>query len=112
MGQTFPPIVRFLRNLKEFRIERAILFGSRARGDWLKESDWDLLLVSPDFAGLSFQERIKRALDSWKGPMDLEVLCYTPEELSRKSRQIGIVQTALREGIEIFSSHRPNQKAA
>ena len=101
MGRTFPEIGRFLRRLKGYRIERAILFGSRARGDWLKESDWDLLLVSEDFVGLSFRERSKCVLDFWLNSETLEVLCYTPEEFLRKRKQIGIVQTAAQEGIEL-----------
>lgn len=38
-------------------IKSAFLFGSRARGDYLEESDWDLLIVSPEFAGIPFADR-------------------------------------------------------
>lgn len=101
MGQEISQITRFLKRLREFRIEQAILFGSRARGDWLRESDWDLLLISPDFEGVAFSERIRTVLNHWSGPADLEVLCYTPAEFSRKKRQIGIVATAVKEGIRL-----------
>ena len=33
------------------RVERVILFGSRARGEANEGSDVDLLVVSPDFGG-------------------------------------------------------------
>ena len=101
MGQETSQITRFLKRLRGFRIEQAILFGSRARGDWLKESDWDLLLVSSDFEGISFSGRIRKVLDQWSGSENLEVLCYTPLEFRRKKRQIGIVATAVREGIRL-----------
>jgi len=36
-----------VRNLA-YKLERIILFGSRARGDHKKESDWDILVVVRD----------------------------------------------------------------
>jgi len=33
--------------------------------------------------------------------VDLEAICYTPEEFAGKLRQHGIVRTAAREGIEL-----------
>ncbi len=86
---------------REFRIQRMILFGSRARGDHLKTSDIDLIVVSEDFRGMHFLERIRRIARLWDGELPLEVLPYTPEELEKKSKEIGIVAVALREGIEI-----------
>jgi hypothetical protein len=90
---------KFLRRVDErFALERAVLFGSRARGDELKESDYDLLLVSEGFRALPFAERIAAVLDLWDLPEGLEPLCYTPEEFERKLGEIGIVAQALREG--------------
>lgn len=71
-------------------------------GDWLLESDWDLILVSPRFAGTPFVKRSAELLSWWQGSQDLELLCYTPQELTRKARQIGLVQMALREGIDLL----------
>lgn len=83
---------------RRFPLEGAILFGSRARGDELKSSDYDLILVSPAFSGLGFAERIGEVLKLWDLEVGLEPLCYTPEELAEKSRKITIVAEALREG--------------
>ena len=80
---------------------KVILFGSRARGDWLKESDYDFVVVSPAFAGVHFVRRPVPLYDYWKGHPGVELLCYTPEEFERKSREIGIVAEAVREGIEL-----------
>jgi hypothetical protein len=107
LGVDAEGIGKFLRRVSErFPLERAVLFGSRARGDELVESDYDLLLVSEAFRGLGFAERIAEVQALWDLPEGLEPLCYTPDELERKRREIGIVAEGLREGREL-SVHRP-----
>jgi hypothetical protein len=86
----------------KYKVERAILFGSRARGDHFNDSDYDVIIVSPDFQGIFFTERIARMYEFWEYfPLDIEPICYTPEEFEKKKNQIGIVQQAVKEGIEI-----------
>jgi predicted nucleotidyltransferase len=80
---------------------RAIVFGSRARGDALSTSDLDLILVSPCFASMSFLERPVRVLESLGYPGGLELLCYTPAEFEGKREELGIVRVALEEGITL-----------
>ena len=103
MDQATVDVKRFLRTLRQspYRIERAIIFGSRARGDHLEESDLDLILVSGDFEGVFFTDRSSQVHRYWDGYLGLEVLCYTPGEFEKKRRRIGLVQDALREGIEV-----------
>lgn len=60
-------------------LDAVILFGSRARGDALDSSDWDIAVVSGDFAGLNPIQRGLRVLDCL-GP-GLEFVCLTPAEL-------------------------------
>ena len=43
---------------KRVRVEEAYLFGSYARGTWIKTSDVDLVVVSPDFRGMPYLERL------------------------------------------------------
>ncbi len=86
---------------KRFRVEKMILFGSRARGDHLNLSDVDLIVVSPDFAGMNFLSRIRAVVQFWEADLPLEVLPYTPEEFQRKKEELGIVAMAVKEGIEI-----------
>jgi len=103
------PNLRPNADLKEFSqrlrsampVERLILFGSRARGDALRESDYDLVIVSPAFAGKNVVDRAVAVLDLWKGPSELQPLCYTPAEFKKLSEQITIVAEAVREGIEL-----------
>ncbi len=86
---------------KKFNLQQFILFGSRARGDYLLRSDVDILLVSSDFQKLDFRQRMAEVITYWDEMVDLEPLCYTPEEFERKKKQIGIVRQAVKEGIEI-----------
>ena len=86
---------------KYFKIEKAILFGSRARDDYFLDSDVDLIIVSHDFEDIDFRERISELLRWWDEPIDLEVIGYTPDEFERKKKQIGLVNNAVKEGIEI-----------
>ncbi|OFV92515.1 MAG: hypothetical protein A3H28_04630 [Acidobacteria bacterium RIFCSPLOWO2_02_FULL_61_28] len=86
---------------KAYSPERIILFGSRARGDNFKTSDFDFIVISDKFRGTPFLERPSEMYDFWDEAVDLEAICYTPEEFARKLRQRGIVRTAAREGIEL-----------
>jgi uncharacterized protein len=94
-------VTDFIEKVREkYRITQAILFGSRARGDHLADSDYDVLLVSPDFQGIFFSQRSALMYDFWTHwPLEIEPLCYTPEEFEAKKQQIGIVSEAVREGV-------------
>ncbi|MDR7482463.1 MAG: nucleotidyltransferase domain-containing protein [Armatimonadota bacterium] len=84
-----------------FPLERVILFGSRARGDELLDSDYDLILVSPAFEGIPWPDRLRAVLDLWDLDVDLQPLCYTPAEFARKSAEISTVAEAVREGVAV-----------
>jgi hypothetical protein len=86
---------------KTYSPERIILFGSRARGDNFKTSDFDFIIVSDKFRDTPFLHRPSEIYDFWDEAVDLEAICYTPEEFARKLRQYGIVRTAIREGVEL-----------
>jgi len=74
-------------------IKSAFLFGSRARGDYLEESDWDIMIVSPEFANIPFPDRATMFLK--RVPLRrVELLCYTEEEFRDRIRELGIVAEA------------------
>ncbi len=101
-GQVEQALSQYLTAVNQrWRIEKAVLFGSRARDDYMLESDVDLVLVSRDFAGIPFRTRCADALEDWSGDVDLEVFCYTPEEFERKRQDPGTVQQAASEGREL-----------
>lgn len=56
-----------LKKIKEevLKIEpgsEVILFGSRARGDERKDSDWDILVLVPEEADLKREQKFRHAL--------------------------------------------------
>lgn len=104
MGRETPPLDERLRRFRDrararWSIEAMLLFGSRARGQALATSDFDVILVSRDFEGMHFLERMRQALELWDGDVGLDVLCYTPAEFAVKRAQIGTVGTAVGEGV-------------
>ena len=93
---------RFAKVLKEhIKVNRLILFGSRARGDNFVTSDYDFILVSEEFAGTRFNRRASRLYDLWHSSCDLEVLCYTPEEWRMLKDRRGILMNAQEEGVRL-----------
>lgn len=107
MGRIADPLVRrfaarYLPRLRRrYRPQLVLVFGSRAKGDALDESDLDLLVVSEKFRGISFLERISTLLADLDPPFPVEVLCYTPEEFAEKRHELGIVSQALEEGLAL-----------
>ena len=92
----------FIGRVKEkFKPEKVLLFGSRARGEHLDDSDYDILIVSERFRGQEFKERIIEAYGLIDKPLNVEILCYTPEEFERRSKELCIVKKAAEEGVPI-----------
>ncbi len=93
VSETLPALKR------DWHAEHVIVFGSRARGEADQWSDLDVIVVSGSFNGRRFVDRAGDLLEAVNSPLELEPLCYTPEEFDRKRRQPGIVATACEEGI-------------
>ncbi|NYZ60426.1 nucleotidyltransferase domain-containing protein [Candidatus Micrarchaeota archaeon] len=81
-------------------VTEMILFGSRATGKAGKESDVDLLVVSPAFKNMK-SARGKGLYDVWDLDYPVDFVCYTPEEFEKQKKQVSLVRMALKEGIEI-----------
>ena len=85
----------------DYPIKKMILFGSRAKGRERENSDVDLLLVSKKFLG---KRRLKRSPDlylRWNLDYPVDFVCLTPKEFENKKKEIGIVQEAVKDGVEI-----------
>ncbi|MBU1662305.1 MAG: nucleotidyltransferase domain-containing protein [Chloroflexi bacterium] len=90
--------------LRKYHIQKAILFGSWARGEATRRSDVDLILV---------QNTEKRFLERYDGifyemnkviaDRVVELLIYTPDELAAISHRPFIAR-ALKEGKVIYES--------
>jgi predicted nucleotidyltransferase len=85
---------------KNLSASRVILFGSRARRDWHRRSDCDILVVSEEFAGIPVYRRpLYKDLDrAWDGPVSLNPVCHTAAEFERSRSAGHIAAMALAEG--------------
>jgi predicted nucleotidyltransferase len=102
-------IARFRREVlprlvDRFRPSRVLAFGSRVRGEALKDSDLDLLIVAEAFRGVSWLDRPVRVVLECDIRLGVELLCYTPEEYERKVAELGIVRTASEEGVDLLGA--------
>jgi predicted nucleotidyltransferase len=80
-------------------VERAILFGSYARGRRDLFTDLDVLIVMD--STLDFVSRTAEMYRDLSCPVDLDLIVYTPEELAR-NRNRGFIRRALEEGKVIY----------
>ena len=100
---------KLVKELEKFRIkvqdetplDKVILFGSRATGKAKKDSDVDLLVVSPKFRRKkSFNRGIKLHLQ-WNLKYPVDFICLTPEEFKERKKEVGFIKEIVKEGIEI-----------
>ncbi len=76
LQQTLERIVAVLSAREE--VERISLFGSYAKGRADLFTDLDILVVMKTADGML--ERLRRLYALLAAPVDLDILCYTPEE--------------------------------
>ncbi len=91
---------------KEMNIEidKVILFGSRARGDYREDSDWDILVVTKrkldKFSYFKFIRKITLILA--KNGVDIQTLVIDKENFLRYSKSIGdIIYESAVKGVQI-----------
>ena len=88
---------------ERIRVERVILFGSRARGVFHADSDYDLAVISKDLEGMNFDKRqliLRPLIRKVIGYAPLDVVCYTPEEFERGKAGF-LPQTIEEEGVSV-----------
>ncbi len=102
--KSFPEIKLFVQKVqKQFSPAEIILFGSRAKGEEWKQSDYDFIIVSPKFKNVHWLQRITKLVKLWNLKIDVDLLPYTPEEFKLKKKQSSIVRSALKYGKVISS---------
>lgn len=106
MGTPTDRLVRELRLFRRritsrYKVERMILFGSRARGELRRDSDVDLIIVSPGFRRKNVSQRASPLYLEWALKLPVDFLCYTPEEFRELAGRPSLVREALREGVAI-----------
>ena len=91
----------FKKVRKKYPDARVYLFGSRARKEHLKESDYDIIVVSRYFRNIPFLKRMEKMYEFWTYPIHADILCYTPEELERIKNSLTTVGSAMKEAVEL-----------
>lgn len=94
----------YLEELKpEIKIEKAILFGSYAKGNYRIDSDIDLAIFSDSFEDMDRVESIKllsKIARRYRG-IDLQPIAFTSQDYQER---LGIVEDVLRTGIEVYTN--------
>ena len=78
-------------------IEEVYLFGSYAKGTWLKTSDIDLIIVSPNFENMPLLKRLDMINEAqWKASIQpyIEAIPLTPKELKEKIQKSTLLRDA------------------
>lgn len=101
---------RVLRGLKAYDADRAILFGSSARGDADAWSDIDLIVIKR--TDKRFLDRLAEIISLIEPDFALDVLVYTPEEFDRMLAEDNpLVSTAVAEGKVIYERPESGSRA-
>ena len=94
-------IVRLLDQLKEYRPEKVILFGSEVKNSSDFYSDIDLIIIKN--TRKLFLDRIKDVLKIIKPNYAIDILVYTPGEFQKMlSEGNPFLEHVLREGKVIY----------
>lgn len=106
MGQATPDIQRVVGELvaavsRRARVERVILFGSRARGDASSDSDIDLLVVSADFGQDVLADYALLYLSLPPVNVDVDLIPSTPEQLASAEPE-SFLASVLEDGVVIY----------
>jgi len=90
-----------MRLLQRLRVEVLILFGSRVEGQTDKWSDYDFIVVSPDFEDIPFIERGRLMFPLRERGVSYDFLCYTPAEFEALRSEPTIVKDAAEHGLTL-----------
>ena len=88
-----------LRCRDELDAAQVYLFGSRAREDWHRGSDCDVMVLSERFAGLKSWESWQLIEPLWDGPVDIQPVGLTPAVFESARDKGGLVTMALADGV-------------
>jgi predicted nucleotidyltransferase len=81
-----------------------ILFGSYAKGDYNRASDYDLVVISKRLKG-NFLTRTKPLYELNEELLDVDILAYTPSEFLKALESLSpSALDAMKEGIVLYDS--------
>jgi len=84
---------------------QVLLFGSRARGEFSEDSDYDLLIITQETfdprTKMNWESKIRKALVNTLN-MPFDIIIQSKKEVSEKKKLSGhIVYYAMKEAVEI-----------
>jgi len=88
----------------EIGIEKALLFGSTAKGRRHENSDVDLIIVSNTFENMPEPKRLGFLQHRWRYIEDLEAIAYTPSEFERVKHRL-LMEKILEYAIDLTPKH-------
>ncbi len=95
-------LVKFLKRLKEeLGVVEVYIFGSRAYGTPLLESDLDIIVVSDEFGKRNFIENMELLSMMWDGSFTIEIFPYTPDQINKYANRKTVISEAIKRGIKI-----------
>ncbi len=101
-----PEFIRYIEHCIDKGAVLVLLFGSRAKGEFLKDSDIDLLIVSPNHPA----DVRDRVLDFFSDKLPVQPFVLTPSELFERLEKLDfLIFDALEDGIVLYSSMELNQ---
>jgi len=86
----------------ELGVERAFIYGSTAKGNRLKESDVDLIIVSKAFKRMPQPRRLYLLQKLWSYREGLHALACTPGEFTKASEERLMMKEILSYAIELL----------
>lgn len=87
---------------RRIEVLEAYIFGSTARGDRLRSSDVDMLIISPSVGDMRPDERIKLAYSIWKHTLSADIFILTPAEFHYLKDKSVILRDASKYWIKII----------
>lgn len=93
-------VKKYIEKVKKKFNAQVILFGSRTSKDALKESDYDICVISDKFEGIPLRERLQELyMMMLKDPFNADILALTPKEYKELSKSITIYKTIKQTGV-------------
>jgi predicted nucleotidyltransferase len=90
-----------------YGVATLIWYGARARGAAMHPgSDFDLIVVAPEFGAQGWIERLVAAYACWPVAYAADILCYTPDEFARLAGRASIVREAVQTGRHVTVGER------
>lgn len=87
--------------IKEFKPDKVLLFGSRVKGAARKESDIDLIVISPSFKDIPFIKRMPLVLKKVTFSNHVDYICYTREEYENIKDASSVIMDAREQSVEL-----------